>query len=248
MNIRQIENCLKNISADYDRYYQKISWDSFYYKIEVYLNIANSDFYSDYEQKECFKKVCEEIQLLADAGWEKELKKAEYEIYTQLCTKYGKGVDVEKEKETEYPVSAKKEPEVKTLDILKEIEEEAELDELFKKLESNYLLDNFEVNDLLIEKCYNICGNIDLVLALLNKLHYPSSTRHSYNSSYFWMTVVSALKNQKSKNYMVDFLIKNGGGHDGFSELIKIYGFLDNKEVCIRAFDMMLKGIEFLLC
>lgn len=248
MNIRQIENCLNNITADYDRYYQKISWDSYYYKIEAYLNIANSDFYSNYEQKECFKKACEEIQSLVDAGWEKELKKAEYGIYTQLCTKYGKGIDVEKEKEIEYPVSAKKEPEVKTLDILKGIYEESELDELFKKLESNYLLDNFEVNDLLIEKCYDICGNIDLVLTLLNKTHYPSSTQHSYNSRYFWMTVVSALKNQKSKNSMVDFLVKSGGGHDGFSELIKIYGFLEDKEVCIRAFDTMLKAIEFLLC
>lgn len=248
INIKQIENCLNNISADYDRYYQKTSWDSFYYKLEAYLSIANSDFYSDYEQKECFKKACDEIQSLVDAGWEKELKKAEYEIYAQLCRKYGKEIDVEKEKEIEYSVSAKKEPEVKTVDILKEIDNESELDELFKKLESNYLLDNFEVNDLLIEKCYDIFGNIDLILALLDKLHYPSSTQYSYNSRYFWMTVVSALKNQKSKNSMVDFLIKNGGGHDGFSELIKVYGFMDDKEICIRAFDTMLKTIEFLLC
>ena len=62
------------------------------------------------------------------------------------------------------------------------------------------------------------------------------------------MTVISALKNQKSKNSMVDYLIKSGGGHDGFSELIKIYGFLDNKEICIRAFNTMLGCIEFLLC
>ncbi|WP_415065108.1 hypothetical protein [Lacrimispora sp.] len=91
--------------------------------------------------------------------------------------------------------TAKKEPEVKTLDILKGIYEESELDELFKKLESNYLLENFEINDLLIKKYYDICGNIDLVLTLLNKTHYPSSTQQSYNSRYFWMTVISALKN-----------------------------------------------------
>lgn len=230
---------MNNISADYDRYYQKTSWDSFYYKLEAYLSIANSDFYSDYEQKECFKKACEEIQSLVDAGWEKELKKAEYEIFAQLCRKYSKEIDVEKEKEIEYPVSTKKEPEVKTLDILKEVDNESEL-------ESNYLLDDFEVNDLLIDKCFDIFGNIDLLFTLLNKLHYPSSTQYSYNSRYFWMTVVSALKNQKSKNSMVDFLIKNCGGHDGFSELIKIYGFMDDKEICIGAFNTMLKTIEFL--
>lgn len=130
ITIKQIENCLNNISADYDRYYQKTSWNSFYYKIEAYLSIANSDFYSAYEQKECFKKACEEIQSLVDAGWEKELKKAEYEIYAQLCRKYGKEIDVEKEKQIEYPVIAKKEQEVKTIDILKEIGGEAELDDL----------------------------------------------------------------------------------------------------------------------
>lgn len=58
MDIKQIEKCLQNISTEYDRYYQKLSWDSFYYKIEVYLNIANIDFYSEYEQKECFEKAC----------------------------------------------------------------------------------------------------------------------------------------------------------------------------------------------
>lgn len=247
MNFKQIEDCLENISADYDRYYQKISWDSFYYKIKVYLSIANSDFYPDYVQKECFKKACDEIQSLEDAGWEKELKTAEYEIYIQLCSKLGKKVDVVKEKGIKYPVTPKKEPEVKTLDALKGIEIKAELNEFFKKLESNYLLDNFEVNDLLIKKCFDIYGNIDLVLALLNKLHYPNNIRYSYNSIYFWMTVVSALKNQKSKNSIIDYLIKSGGGHDGFSELIKIFGFLDCKEICIKSFDTMLNGIEFLL-
>ncbi|OLN26102.1 NACHT domain-containing protein [Desulfosporosinus metallidurans] len=248
LDIKQIEKCLQNISTEYDRFYQKLSWDSFYYKIEVYLNIAKTDFYSEYEQKECFEKASEEIQSLVDAGWEKELKKAEYEIYIQLCTKYNKEVDVEKEKDIKYPVSTKKEPKVNALDALKKIEQEAELKGFFMELESNYLLDNFEVNDLFIEKCFDIYGNIDAILSLLIKFHYPSSTQYTYNSGYFWMTVISALKNQKSKNSMVDYLIKSGGGHDGFSELIKIYGFLDNKEICIRAFNTMLGCIEFLLC
>jgi hypothetical protein len=248
MDIMQIEKCLRNISDYYDRYYQKISWDSFYYKIEVYLNIASSDFYSQYEQRKYFEKACDEIKSLTDAGWEKELKKAEYEIYIQLCEKYGKKVDVKKEKEIEYSVTVKKEREVKTLDVLKKIEKVDELNEFFKKLESNYFLDNYEVNDLLIEKCFEIYGNINAILNLFAKLHYPSNLQYSYNSKHFWITVISALKNQKSKSSMVDFLIESGGGHDGFSELIKIYGFLDNKGICIRAFDTMLKGIEFLLC
>lgn len=248
MDIVRIEKNLINISNYYDRYYQRINWDSFYYKIEVYLNIANSDFYSQNVQIKYFKKACDEINSLTDSGWEKELKKAEYEIYINLCEKYDKKVDVKKEKEIEYSTCIKNEPEVEALVALKEIEKEEELNEFFKKLESNYLLNNYEVNDLLIEKCIKFYGNIDAVLSLFKKLHYPSSIQYSYNSKYFWMTVISAINNEKSKSSMVDFLIKSGGGHDGFSELVKIYGFLDNKESCIRAFDTMLKGIEFLLC
>lgn len=62
------------------------------------------------------------------------------------------------------------------------------------------------------------------------------------------MTVVAALKNSKSKNSIFEYLITSGGGHDGFSELIKIYAALDNKKVCVNAFETLLNTVEFLLC
>ncbi|MFZ7130765.1 MAG: NACHT domain-containing protein [Eubacteriales bacterium] len=248
IEINQIEKCMKNITAGYDRYHQRVSWDSFYYKIEVYLNIANTDFYLEYEQTESFKKACEEIQSLSDAGWERELIREEYEIYIQLCDKYDKEVDVQKRREYEYTTKNEEKLKVSALDNLKIIEGEVALNEFFKKIESNCLLDNFEVNDLLVEKCLCIYGNIDAILEFLTKLHYPSSAHYTYNSSNLWMTVVSALINEQTKNIMIDYLIKNGGGHDGFSELIKIYGYLNNKEICTNAFDSMLRSIEFLLC
>jgi hypothetical protein len=155
---------------------------------------------------------------------------------------------VQKEKEFEYTTSKEEKLKINALDNLKIIEEKEALDDFFKKIESNCLLINFEVNDLLVEKCLSIYGNIDAILDLLTKIHYPSSTNYTYNSSNLWMTVVSALKNQQSKNIMIDYLIKSGGGHDGFTELIKIYGYLDNKVICTNAFDAMLSSIDFLLC
>lgn len=60
------------------------------------------------------------------------------------------------------------------------------------------------------------------------------------------MTVVAALKNPRSKGSMLDYLL-NYSGHDGFSELIKVYAELKDKDICIEAFETMLKCVEFLL-
>ncbi len=248
IEINQIEKCMNNITAEYDRYHKKVGKDSFYYRIKVHLNIANTDFYFEYEQKESFKKARDSIQSLSDAGWDRELDREEYEIYILLCDKYDKEVDVQKRKEYEYTVKGEERLKVSVLDNLKMIEEEEELSQFFLKSESKYLLDNFKINDLLVEKCLSIHGNIDAILELLTKFHYPSNSEYTYNSSNCWMIVVSALKNQKSKNIMIDYLINNGGGHDGFNELIKIYGYLGDKEICIETFETMMNCIEFLLC
>ena len=41
--------------------------------------------------------------------------------------------------------------------------------------------------------------------------------------------------------------LKKEGGLDGFSELIKVFGEIKNKNMCIRTFDIMLNCVEFLL-
>ena len=77
--------------------------------------------------------------------------------------------------------------------------------------------------------------------------YYPSSIAGSVNSINFWMTVVATLKNPKAKGSMLDYLLEHGGGHDGFSELIKIFGEMKQKEICLEAFDTLMKCVEFLL-
>lgn len=62
------------------------------------------------------------------------------------------------------------------------------------------------------------------------------------------MTVVAAIKNNKSKNHMLDYLMKCNSGHDGFSELIKILSNLNQKDTCLKAFDSFINCIELLLC
>lgn len=112
----------------------------------------------------------------------------------------------------------------------------------------DYIFNSYEINEMLIEKSIELIGNIDDIIEVLVRSHYPSNTSYSVNSFYFWMTVVYALKNTKAKNIIADYLTAYGGGHDGFSELLKIYGYLGNKDICLETFDKMMDFIKFLLC
>lgn len=245
--INDIEKCLSNIAVSYDRYHQKFEWNSFYYKISVYLNIAISDFYSTCIQNNYFKKACEEINELEDAGWNRELKSEEYEIYSNLCSIRNKEVDVEKEQEWEYHKNNKTN-ENNVLEALYEINTADDLNTFISKLRRDYRIDNYKLNEILIQKSVDITGNIDNIIKMLSEAYYPSNISYSINSNNFWMTIVAAMNNTKSKNSIIEYLITHGGGHDGFNELIKIYAYLGNKDICIKSFHTMIDCIEFLLC
>lgn len=246
-NVEDIEKCLSNITSSFDRFYQKLSWDGFYYKISVYLSIAICDYYPANLQNKYFTKACEEIDELENAGWNRELKTTEYDMYSKLCRSRNKELDVIKEKEMLYS-SASQRKKGNALQVLTDIDSSENLKIFIGKLHRDYILDSYEINELLIEKSIELIGNIDDIIEVLVKSHYPSNTSYSVNSCYFWMTVVYALKNTKAKDSIVDYLIAYGGGHDGFSELLKIYGYLGNKDICLKTFDKMMDCIEFLLC
>lgn len=246
-NVEDIEKCLSNITSSFDRFYQKLSWDGFYYKISVYLNIAICDYYPANLQNKYFIKACEEIDELENAGWNRELKTTEYDMYSKLCRARNKELDVNKEKEMLYS-SVSQQEKNNALQVLTDIDSSENLKIFISKLHRDYILDSYEINEMLIEKSIELIGNIDDIIEVLVKSHYPSNTSYSVNSFYFWMTVVCALKNTKAKNSIVDYLIAYGGGHDGFSELLKIYGYLGNKDICLETFDKMMDCIEFLLC
>jgi hypothetical protein len=246
-NIDIIEMCLSNITASFDRYHQKLEWNSFYYKISVYLHIAICDFYSPTFRDSYFKKVCEEINELENAGWNRELKAREYDIYIKLCNTKNKEVDVNKEKEWDYSKNCK-EQENNTLKTLSEISSAEDLKLFISKLHREYSIDSFEINEMLIQKSIDLTGNINDIVKMLSESYYPSSVSYSTNSNNFWMTVISALNNIKAKSSIIDYLLNHGGGHDGFSELVKINGHLNNKDMCLKSFDAMMECIEFLLC
>ena len=246
-NVENVEQCVENIIDSYDNYHQKLSRGSFYYRIRVYLHMATCDFYSKNLRDTYFKKACKEIDELENAGWDRELATEEYEIYEKLCYEYQKEVDVSKQKEWDY-----KQYEVKDrgdcLKILSEINSAEELKLFISKLKREHLVDNYQISEMLIQKSIDLIGNIDDILNVLSEQYYPSCSGGYANSRNYWMVMVAALRNQKAKCSAFNYLISHGGGHDGFSELIKIYSELNNKDICLRLFDTMVRCIEFLLC
>lgn len=246
-NIEFVEQCLENIRDSYDNFYQKFSHSSFYYRICVYLYMATCDFYSTDLKNTYFKKACEEIDALENAGWDRELANTEYQIYEKLCYEHQKEVDVSKQKEWDYKQNDVKHRE-DYLKILSGINSVEELKLFITKMQREYLVDNYQIGEILIQKSVDLIGNIDDILKLLSEQYYPSSSVGYTNSRNYWMVMVAALRNQKSRSSAFNYLISHGGGHDGFSELIKIYSELNNKDICLKLFDTMVRCIEFLLC
>lgn len=246
-NVESVEQCVENITNSYDNYYQKLSNGSFYYRIRLYLYMATCDFYLANLRKTYFEKACKEIDELENAGWARELAPEDYQIYKKLCYEYQKEVDVTKQKEWDY-----KQNEVKNrkdcLKILSEINSSEELKLFITKIQREYSVDNYQIGEMLIQKSIDLTGNIDDILKLFSEQYYPSSSVGYINSRNYWMVMVAALRNQKAKSSAFNYLISHGGGHDGFSELIKIYSELDNKDICLRLFETMVRCIEFLLC
>ena len=64
-------------------------------------------------------------------------------------------------------------------------------------------VDNLESNQMLVQKCIDLNGNINDILNLMKKQYYPSSINGSANGMNFWMTVVAALHNPKAKGSMM---------------------------------------------
>ena len=244
-NIDGIRNCIKKINCIFDRMEQRIELDYYYKRIELFLKVADTDYYSKAIKDEYYSNACKEIDYMENAGWERSLTQDLYEVYVRQCLARGKEADVELKEYRPYPVV--KGEKINSFEALTAVNDREGFFDFIDKTKSVAALDSFEINNLLIDKSLVLCGDISKIIDQMKKCYYPSNTYYCKNSEYFWMTVVCALKNHRSKAEMTTYLLECGGGHDGFCELIKINGALDNKQTTIELFERLLDCVEFLL-
>jgi hypothetical protein len=246
--LEDIEKCISRIPYYYDNYYHRASWDYCYYRIPIYILIASSKLYPKEIQDECFKKACSQIDALENAGWERKLRKEDYNLYKKLCVLHGKEIDVIAE-ENEYTKKYNLNEKSIKCELINNIHSTEDFDDVIKKIKNGILyIDSIKASECLIEKSVELTSGIDKILSLFSETHYPSMNFGTANSSNYWMITVAALKNYKSKNSMLDYLLKCNSGHDGFSELIKILSNLNEKDTCLKAFDSFMNCIDLLLC
>ena len=243
--IDTIQNCISRMHPSIDRMEQKTELDYFYKRIELFLRVADTDYYSNTIKDVFYQKARKEIDQMEKEGWERTLSEDLYKVYATMCSKRSEEVNVDLKEFLPYPVLEREK--INSIEALTAAADKEGMFDFIDKTKSVAALDTMEINKLLIDKSLELCGDISRIIDQMKKCFYPSNTHYCINSKYFWMTTVCALKNPKSKTEMMTYLLECGGGHDGFCELIKINGALGNKNTTIELFERLLDCVDFLL-
>ncbi|MBT2217987.1 hypothetical protein KK120_19475 [Virgibacillus dakarensis] len=244
--LTEVEKSIMNFNPYFDNYHQRTNWSYYYGKIEVYLAIGLSDLYSNKEHELVLEKIQQEIDALDYAGWDRELYSSEFQSYIRLCERFSKNVDVDEKKESEYYTGASitKSEKVDLSKIIKGLNSKEKLEQFFKNLDSKYCLDALEQYECLIEKCVDLFGNIDILIKHMRENRYPDMTYLKNNSEYLYFGITAALDNANSKQQMVNYLNNEGGGHDSYYELMKVYEVLGDKDMCLNLFKSLLNDVN----
>ena len=232
--------------------------DSEYYeqKFLIYLNIANSKLYNSEEKKSAFEKAYGQVEKVISHDTNHFLSEFQYSgekhIFKKLCEKYRKK-DILKFEEFENTSFSKKEKnnisEKQFIDLVKDCSNSEQIDEIYKRLidrKYDLVLKNTESWKILINKTYDICGNIHLLTNYLNENYYPDTIHISAVSRYLHYALSEALKNMNTREEISNYLFENSG-HAGFFNIIKAYEVIGNKEMCIRLFDRYLRVCKLLV-
>jgi hypothetical protein len=247
--LTEVEECIMNFDSYFDNYNQKTNWSYFYGKIEVYLALALSDFYSKKEQAEVLERIRNEIDSLNYAGWGRELYSTEYHSYIKLCERFSKQVDVEEKKELDYitnPTIPNLEK-VDLINIINGVDSKEKLEQFFNDFDSKYFVDTLEQYECLVNKSLELFGNIDNLIKTMRENRYPDMTHLKRNSKYLFLGIVAALDNVNAKQQMVNYLISEGGGHDSYYELMKVYEVLGDKNMCLNLFKSLINDVNLIV-
>lgn len=120
-------------------------------------------------QDECFKKACSQIDALENAGWERKLRKEDYNLYKKLCVLHGKEIDVITE-ENEYTKQCSQNDKSIKYELIKSIQSTENFNKIISKIINGELyIDSIISNECLIEKSIELTGGIDRILELFLK-------------------------------------------------------------------------------
>jgi DNA polymerase III delta prime subunit len=249
--IENIEKGMEEYGKDYN-YKGKPSSSYYEQKFKVYLAIAQCNSYTENEKKNAFEKAYEQVEEmikqklnhnLGDLNFKKE--KLEF---LKLCDRYSKKYNVS------FDVKEKQErkPKISENDFIQEFKKAKTIQKirgLYKRLENynnDIVLKKTESWKILVNKNFEVYGNIDLFVKLLRNNLYPHMDFYSSNSKYLHFGLAAALNNINTKQEIIKYLSKNAG-HGGFVNIMKAYEVNGDKAMCLQLFKRYLRFCDFLV-
>lgn len=124
-------------------------------------------------------------------------------------------------------------------DELKDAETKQKIRGAYKRLrnyKNEISLKDAKSWEVLIDKTYELFGNINLFIEYLKSISYPHSDYYSSDGKYAHLGLAYTLENPNYKQETLDYLYLNGG-HGGFGNLIKTYAHLNDREMTINLFN-----------
>lgn len=245
---REMEKYMKNYAYD-----KKPQADYYEQKFLVYLAITKNDLYNSEEKKQGFVKAYEQVEEMKREGLSYFLSdidfKEEKEYFKKLCKKYKRAYNIlDQKKEKDYAGRAKS-GEDSFIQELKKVSTKGKLGGLYGRLE-NYrneiALKKKESWDLLVNKTYQVYGNILHLIELLKESNYPHTDFFTTNSKYFHFAVAAALRHTNTRDEMLRYLYKYSG-HQGFLNIMRAYELNGDRPMCLRLFKEFFGFCDFLV-
>ena len=250
-SIEEIEKGMGEYRKDYS-YESKPQSDYYEQRFIVYLEIAECDLYTDEEKKTAFEKAYNQVEEIKKQNIEYYLSdddfKNEKQIFKKLCQKYEKPFKLEFDKKEEFKRISKI-SEGKFIEEVKKSKTPRQIQGKYKKL-NNYnngiVLTKYESWGILMEKTFEINGDVKLFTKYLTDCHFPHIVGWTSNSDYLHLGLAVALKNINTRQEALKYLYKDSG-HGGFVNIMRAYEFLGDKNMCLLLFDRYLKFCELIV-
>ena len=238
-------------SSYYGDYVYKKKW-------EVYLSIALSNSYTKNERKAGFEKAYKQVEIAKSQNFkyfliDLDLEK-EREEYIKLCRRYGKEPNITMEDKKDS--GTEKNHLMSEEEFIQEVQKsrnKKELRELYKKLnnrKNNIVLKSRNTWDILIERTFQIFGNLQQFTELLRNNNFPGMFYYSHNIAHsLYYGVAAALRRNDTKAEIESYLIENNGYYPYFTFLnvMKSYAAVPDRKMCINLFKRYLRFCEFLV-
>lgn len=245
LSFEEIEKEITNFAKDYD-YQGKPQADYYEQQFVIYIELAKNELYTEEDRKNAFKKAHEQVENMKKEGINYYLRdnyfKSEKIKFQELCKKYKEIFNLKFDSGDD-SLEGKNSFQKQFLEEVMACSTKRQLSGKYKKLnnyKNNIALSDYDSWKTLIEKTFKIEGNLTMFLNYLEKNHFPNTDFWSNNSKYLYLAVAVTLENINMRNEMLHYLFKNSG-YGGFTNIMKSYEKLNDKDMCLKLFNAYLK-------